>query len=75
MTNPMRKICGAHSRRTGQPCQSAPMTNGRCRMHGGASTGRPQTTGEHTKEAKAQRKRLRELIRGMRALMGDKHLA
>ena len=34
--------CGAHSRRTGQPCRAAAMPNGRCRMHGGASTG-PRT--------------------------------
>jgi hypothetical protein len=26
--------CGAHSRRTGQPCRNGAMPNGRCRMHG-----------------------------------------
>jgi hypothetical protein len=31
-----KKICGAKTR-TGKPCQSYPMPNGRCRMHGGAS--------------------------------------
>lgn len=30
-------ICGAHARSTGQPCQNAAMTNGRCRLHGGKS--------------------------------------
>ncbi len=29
--------CGAHARRTGQPCRNAAMANGRCRMHGGAT--------------------------------------
>jgi hypothetical protein len=29
-------ICGAKTR-NGKPCQSKPMTNGRCRMHGGAT--------------------------------------
>lgn len=31
--------CGARSRRTGNACQGPAMPNGRCRMHGGASTG------------------------------------
>ena len=57
-------ICGAHARSTGQPCQKPPMANGRCRLHGGMSTGRPITHGYYTKEAKAQRARLRELVRG-----------
>jgi hypothetical protein len=33
--------CGARSR-SGQPCNSPAMANGRCRMHGGMSTG-PRT--------------------------------
>ncbi len=33
--------CGARTR-AGKPCQSPAMGNGRCRMHGGASTG-PRT--------------------------------
>ncbi|MAH45203.1 hypothetical protein CMI37_05205 [Candidatus Pacearchaeota archaeon] len=28
-------ICGAKSKRSGEPCQAKPMDNGRCRMHGG----------------------------------------
>jgi hypothetical protein len=31
------KICGAKVKRTGLPCQSFPMANGRCRNHGGAT--------------------------------------
>lgn len=31
--------CGATCKRTGQPCRGAAMPNGRCRMHGGTSTG------------------------------------
>ena len=34
--------CGAYARRTGLPCQKPAMPNGRCRLHGGASTG-PRT--------------------------------
>lgn len=70
MANPMKAICGAHARTTGQPCQKLPMANGRCRLHGGLSTGRPIITGEYTKAAKAQRKQLRELIRQVKDLLG-----
>ncbi len=66
----MKAICGAHARSTGQPCQKAPMANGRCRLHGGLSTGRPITTGLHTKAAKEQRRQLRELIRQVKELLG-----
>ena len=35
-----RKIfCGAYARSTGKPCQAAALRNGRCRNHGGCSTG------------------------------------
>jgi len=34
--------CGACCKRTGLACQAPAMPNGRCRMHGGASTG-PRT--------------------------------
>ena len=34
--------CGAQSKRTGLPCQQPAMANGRCRLHGGWSTG-PRT--------------------------------
>lgn len=73
MKNPLHKaICGAHSRRTGEPCKSPPMANGRCRMHGGASTGRPITHGMTTRKAKADRAKLRELIREAKELINLK---
>jgi hypothetical protein len=34
--------CGARSKRTGKPCRAAAMPNGRCKVHGGKSTG-PRT--------------------------------
>lgn len=34
--------CKARSKRSGQPCQQPSMSNGRCRLHGGKSTG-PRT--------------------------------
>lgn len=69
-TNPMQALCGAHCRTTGQPCKNHPMPNGRCRMHGGKSTGRPQTSGLHTTEAKEKRRQIRELLASVRDLIG-----
>lgn len=35
-----RKIfCGAYARSTGKPCKAGALRNGRCRNHGGLSTG------------------------------------
>lgn len=31
--------CEAYARSTGKPCQAPAMTNGRCKLHGGFSTG------------------------------------
>lgn len=39
---PPKKRCGAHARSTGKPCRAAAMENGRCKLHGGMSTG-PKT--------------------------------
>src|SRR5215472_2414507 len=63
--------CGARSKRTGKPCQGAAMPNGRCKVHGGKSTG-PRTPeglersrranwkhGHFSREAKAERLRRR----------------
>ena len=47
-----KQRCGAKTK-TGKPCRSWAMENGRCRMHGGSSTGAPAgnknavTTGEY----------------------------
>jgi hypothetical protein len=66
--------CGAKNRQ-GMPCQCPAMSNGRCRLHGGLSTG-PTTTagmermrraltihGWHSKQAKAERAACRLLIK------------
>jgi uncharacterized protein YjcR len=51
------------------------MPNGRCRMHGGKSTGAPKGNknalkhGRYTAEAVARRKSIGELIRSARQLM------
>jgi len=70
MKNPMKpNVCGAHARTTGSPCQKPPMANGRCRLHGGLSTGRPITHGLTTKRAKAERARMRELIKAIKGML------
>ena len=47
------------------------MANGRCRMHGGKSTGRPAIHGRYTKAAIAERRRDRALIRALLALVRE----
>ena len=37
-----KTFCGAYARSTGKPCQARALRNGRCRNHGGLSTG-PKT--------------------------------
>jgi len=54
--------CGAHSRSTGNPCKNASMKNGRCRMHGGKSTGRPVTHGQRTKKAIYNQKAVKKIL-------------
>ncbi len=71
--------CGAKTR-AGAPCRNIPMKNGRCRMHGGGSTG-PKTAagiarhraavtihGGRSREAREFRAHIRELRAGARRL-------
>ena len=37
--------------RSGEPCKNPAMKNGRCRMHGGKSTGAPIKHGQRSKAA------------------------
>lgn len=81
--NPMRpaqRPCGARTR-AGHPCRGPAMANGRCRMHGGPSTG-PRTpeglarlraartrTGLHTAEMVALRRAFAALRREARSAL------
>jgi hypothetical protein len=38
----LKMVCGAHARSTGSPCKAKALLNGRCKNHGGLSTG-PKT--------------------------------
>jgi hypothetical protein len=75
--------CGARSKRTGKPCRAPAMPNGRCKFHGGKSTG-PRTPeglersrrarwkhGHFSREAKAERSRVRAAILALRYLGGS----
>jgi hypothetical protein len=73
--------CSARSKRTGKPCRAAAMPNGRCKVHGGKSTG-PRTPeglersrranwkhGHFSREAKAEWSRLRAAMLAVRYLL------
>lgn len=78
--NPMhesvRAICGAKTRR-GTPCKTSPMKNGRCRMHGGKSTGAPKGNqnalkhGRYSGEVKSCRSQTSFLISAFREMRAN----
>jgi hypothetical protein len=49
--------CEAYARSTGNPCQAKALTNGRCKNHGGMSTG-PNTRKGRQAIAQATRQRM-----------------
>ena len=55
-------VCGAKCKGSTQTCQSQAMANGRCRIHGGLSTGAPIKHGQRSKAAVTQRKADKDLI-------------
>ncbi len=67
--------CGARTR-SGDSCRNPAMANGRCRMHGGKSSGAPRGVGNgnfrhggYTREAVAERRRIQRLLREARWLL------
>jgi hypothetical protein len=67
--NPMQRArrCGARARtRGGAPCRAPAMPNGRCRMHGGASTGPRRPAMRHGGYSKEMAELLREARRAVR---------
>ncbi len=49
------KLCGARKRKTNEPCRVKAMKNGKCRLHGGLSTGAKTEEGKR-KRSKANYK-------------------
>ncbi|WP_368860893.1 HGGxSTG domain-containing protein [Desulforhabdus sp. TSK] len=68
------KKCGAKTR-SGGNCKNPAMKNGRCRLHGGKSTGAPKGNknafkhGRYSREAIEARQFVRELIRMSRQMI------
>jgi hypothetical protein len=60
-----RPRCEARTRK-GTPCQCQALKNGRCRLHGGLSTG-PKTPEGRARIAEAQRRRWQERAQALRA--------
>jgi len=52
-----KKLCGAYARSTEAPCRAKGLANGRCRNHGGLSTG-PKTTEGKSRIAEATKHRM-----------------
>ena len=52
-----KRLCNAHARSTGLPCRCRALKNGRCRLHGGLSTG-PRTIEGKANIAEATRSRM-----------------
>ena len=72
----LKTKCGAHARSTGNPCQAKAMTNGKCKNHGGMSTGPKTTEGRQaisdaTRKRMASGQRMRVLAGFYRWLEGD----
>ena len=55
-STPMKRkmTCGAHARSTGRSCQAMALLNGRCRNHGGCSTGAKTQAGRAAISAAAK---------------------
>jgi hypothetical protein len=51
-----KRFCGARTRQDGHPCKCRALRNGRCKLHGGMSTG-PKTAEGRARIAQAQRDR------------------
>ena len=52
-----KSLCGAYARSTGLPCKAKALPNGRCKNHGGMSTGPKTPDGRHA-IAKATKQRM-----------------
>lgn len=79
----MFRECGAKARTNeNKPCRQPAMINGRCRLHGGKSTGAKTPDGRQRQkmaswkhglrsaEAREERRQVRELIRASKQLIG-----
>ena len=63
--------CNAYARTTGAFCKNPAMKNGRCRMHGGKSTGRPIVYGIYTQEQKRKNAEIKQILRAFNELLDE----
>jgi hypothetical protein len=61
------ETCGAHARTTGKPCQAPAGPNGRCKLHGGKSTG-PRTAAGLARAVRAMQEGVRKWREGGESL-------
>ena len=75
------KPCGAKGKRSGLPCQGPAMPNGRCRLHGGKSTGAKTPEGlerirqakwKHGERSKAALEEIRDVRKALKMLKLEK---
>ncbi|WP_288356497.1 HGGxSTG domain-containing protein [uncultured Cycloclasticus sp.] len=67
-------LCGAFARTTGKPCKRFASKNGRCKLHGGRSTGAITPVAKHgryTKDSILLRKRFTDLQRESKSLLTE----
>jgi hypothetical protein len=57
--------CGAKCKQRDGFCVNPAMKNGRCYIHGGASTGPKTKHGQSSKATREKRQAIRELIKGL----------
>ena len=72
----LKSRCGAHARTTGRPCQAKALANGRCKNHGGMSTG-PRTNEGKKAIAQATAERMasgqrEQAMEGFKAWLNNK---
>ena len=77
-----KKKCGAHARTTGAPCKAKALPNGRCKLHGGLSTGPRSAEGKQAigaaTKARMAAGQLQKAIEGRRRWLdagGREHLS
>lgn len=65
-------LCGAYARTTGKPCRRFAGKNGRCKLHGGRSTGAKSPIvkhGKYTKDMIESRKKVNSFLSQAKELL------
>jgi hypothetical protein len=57
--------CGAKCKQSEGLCRNPALPNGRCRIHGGKSTGPKPKHGQYSKKSRARKKQVQQLIKSL----------